>query len=103
MPGLFLYSLSNQLVRQPTLHYFIKRNISKKLFFSLLSIDYTRTRLATDAKNASGQRQFNGIIDVYVKTVKTDGVRGLYRGFVVSTIILILQGLNLFLRTVFQI
>lgn len=58
------------------------------------SIDYTRTRLATDAKNASGQRQFNGIIDVYVKTVKTDGIRGLYRGFVTSCIcIFIYRGL----------
>lgn len=58
------------------------------------SIDYTRTRLATDARNASGKRQFNGIIDCYVKTIKTDGVRGLYRGFVVSCIcIFIYRGL----------
>ena len=49
------------------------------------SIDYTRTRLAMDAaKNADGTRQFNGIIDVYVKTLQSDGVRGLYRGFVIS-------------------
>jgi len=48
------------------------------------SIDYTRTRLATDAKIASGKRQFNGIIDVYVKTVKSDGIKGLYRGFMTS-------------------
>ncbi|CAB4062191.1 SLC25A4S [Lepeophtheirus salmonis] len=40
------------------------------------SIDYTRTRLATDRKG-----QFNGIIDVYVKTLKSDGdCRGLYFG-----------------------
>ena len=38
------------------------------------SIDYTRTRLATDAKNSSGKHQFNEIIDVYVKTLKTDGL-----------------------------
>ena len=58
------------------------------------SIDYTRTRLATDAKNASGKRQFNGIIDVYVKTVKSDGIRGLYRGFSVSCVcIFIYRGL----------
>ena len=31
-----------------------------------------------------GQRQFSGIIDVYVKTVRSDGVRGLYRGFCIS-------------------
>ena len=58
------------------------------------SIDYTRTRLAADAKSASGQRQFNGIVDVYVKTIQTDGVRGLYRGFAVSCVcIFIYRGL----------
>ena len=48
------------------------------------SIDYTRTRLGVDARNPAGQRQFTGIIDCYVKTVKADGVRGLYRGFWIS-------------------
>eukprot|EP00092_Neocalanus_flemingeri_P052219 GFUD01060968.1.p1 GENE.GFUD01060968.1~~GFUD01060968.1.p1 ORF type:complete len:303 (+),score=82.22 GFUD01060968.1:310-1218(+) len=48
------------------------------------SIDYTRTRLGVDAKRPGGQRQFSGIIDVYVKTIKADGVRGLYRGFGIS-------------------
>ena len=52
------------------------------------SIDYTRTRLAADAKNASGQRQFNGIVDVYVKTIKSDGFKGLYRGFCTSCVCL---------------
>merc|ERR550519_2238723 len=47
------------------------------------SIDYTRTRLATDAKNG-GKRQFSGLVDVYVKTIQADGIRGLYRGFCVS-------------------
>ncbi len=36
------------------------------------------------AKNAGGQRQFSGMADVYLKTVRADGVRGLYRGFVIS-------------------
>ncbi len=49
------------------------------------SIDYTRTRLAVDAaKNAGSQRQFNGIVDCYAKTLRADGVRGLYRGFCIS-------------------
>jgi len=48
------------------------------------SIDYTRTRLGVDAKESGGQRQFRGIIDVYVKTIKSDGVKGLYRGFGIS-------------------
>merc|ERR1712232_1206871 len=51
------------------------------------SLDYARTRLANDAKSAKkggGDRQFNGLIDVYRKTMASDGVAGLYRGFVVS-------------------
>ena len=48
------------------------------------SIDYTRTRLGVDAKRPGGQRQFSGIVDVYVKTIRADGVRGLYRGFGIS-------------------
>ena len=61
------------------------------LFF-VYSLDYARTRLANDTKGskkavaggAKVERQFNGLIDVYVKTIKSDGVYGLYRGFCVS-------------------
>ncbi|CAG8953475.1 hypothetical protein HYALB_00013258 [Hymenoscyphus albidus] len=46
------------------------------------SLDYARTRLANDAKGKGGSaRQFNGLIDVYKKTLATDGIAGLYRGF----------------------
>jgi solute carrier family 25 (adenine nucleotide translocator) protein 4/5/6/31 len=51
------------------------------------SLDYARTRLANDnksAKKGGGERQFNGLIDVYRKTYATDGIAGLYRGFGVS-------------------
>merc|ERR1711872_920556 len=50
------------------------------------SLDYARTRLANDAKGKGGERQFNGLIDVYVKTLKSDGIAGLYRGFVISAV-----------------
>merc|ERR1711862_201933 len=50
------------------------------------SLDYCRTRLANDAKTKTGTRQYNGMIDVYVKTIKSDGVQGLYRGFVISCV-----------------
>merc|ERR1712169_63502 len=45
------------------------------------SLDYARTRLANDAKNAKsgGDRQFNGLVDVYRKTLASDGIAGLYR------------------------
>merc|ERR1712240_842149 len=36
------------------------------------SLDYARTRLANDAKGKGGERQFNGLVDVYVKTLKSD-------------------------------
>jgi len=60
------------------------------------SLDYARTRLANDNKQAKkgGERQFNGLVDVYRKTMATDGIRGLYRGFLVSCVgIIVYRGL----------
>lgn len=60
------------------------------------SLDYARTRLANDNKSAKkgGERQFNGLLDVYKKTLATDGVAGLYRGFVPSVVgIIVYRGL----------
>lgn len=60
------------------------------------SLDYARTRLANDAKSAKkgGERQFNGLIDVYKKTLKSDGIVGLYRGFNISCVgIIVYRGL----------
>merc|ERR1711893_29677 len=52
------------------------------------SLDYARTRLANDAKSGKkgGERQFNGLVDVYKKTLASDGIGGLYRGFVISCV-----------------
>jgi len=54
------------------------------------SLDYARTRLANDVKSSkkggSGERQFNGLLDVYKKTIAADGIQGLYRGFVISCV-----------------
>ena len=47
---------------------------------------YAISRLANDAKGKGGERQFNGLIDVYVKTLKSDGIQGLYRGFTISAV-----------------
>ncbi|KAK1401211.1 ADP/ATP translocase [Heracleum sosnowskyi] len=60
------------------------------------SLDYARTRLANDAKAAKkgGGRQFNGLVDVYKKTLASDGVAGLYRGFNISCVgIIVYRGL----------
>ena len=49
------------------------------------SLDYARTRLANDVRAAgNGTRQFKGLVDVYRKTLKSDGFVGLYRGFMIS-------------------
>merc|ERR1712036_89389 len=50
------------------------------------SLDFARTRLANDAKGKDGKRQYNGLIDVYRKTLASDGIGGLYRGFVISAV-----------------
>jgi solute carrier family 25 (adenine nucleotide translocator) protein 4/5/6/31 len=56
------------------------------------SLDFARTRLANDNKSAKkaggggGERQFNGLLDVYRKTLASDGIGGLYRGFVISCV-----------------
>jgi Mitochondrial carrier protein len=65
------------------------------LFF-VYSLDYARTRLANDAKAAKkgGGRQFNGLVDVYRKTLASDGIAGLYRGFNISCVgIIVYRGL----------
>merc|ERR1711881_161447 len=49
-----------------------------------------------DAKSAAkgGERQFNGLIDVYRKTMAVDGIMGLYRGFIPSVVgIVVYRGL----------
>lgn len=60
------------------------------------SLDYARTRLANDSKSAKkgGERQFNGLLDVYKKTLASDGIAGLYRGFAISCVgIIVYRGL----------
>ena len=60
------------------------------------SLDYARTRLANDAKSSKkgGERQFNGLVDVYRKTLASDGIAGLYRGFGPSVLgIVVYRGL----------
>lgn len=54
-------------------------------------LDFARTRMANDARSiksdgiaAKDSRQFNGLLDVFRKTIASDGVAGLYRGFIPS-------------------
>merc|ERR1711972_51928 len=63
------------------------------------SLDYARTRLANDVKSVkkgggTAERQYSGLVDVYKQTLATDGIGGLYRGFVISAVgIFIYRGL----------
>lgn len=52
------------------------------------SLDFARTKLANDTKSSKkgGAREYNGLVDVYKKTLKSDGIQGLYRGFVISCV-----------------
>ncbi|KAI4750544.1 ADP,ATP carrier protein-like protein [Aureobasidium sp. EXF-3400] len=65
-----------------------------KLLF-LYPLDYARVRLANDVKNAtSSERQYRGLVDVFEKTLASDGVAGLYRGFLPSVMgIIVYRGL----------
>ncbi|TXG47417.1 hypothetical protein EZV62_026711 [Acer yangbiense] len=73
----------------------IARNFATMALFGGTSIllvyhlEYARTRMANDIKintstNGVNKRQFDGLIDVYRKTLKSDGITGLFRGFNIS-------------------
>lgn len=47
-------------------------------------LDYARTRLGADVGKGPAERQYNGLVDCIKKTLKSDGLVGLYRGFSVS-------------------
>ncbi|XP_022909264.1 ADP,ATP carrier protein 1-like [Onthophagus taurus] len=50
-------------------------------------LDYARTRLGADVGKGKGKgsdRLYHGIMDCILKTIKSDGPIGLYRGFIVS-------------------
>jgi solute carrier family 25 (adenine nucleotide translocator) protein 4/5/6/31 len=49
-------------------------------------LDFARTRLATDNKRPDGRREFHGLGDCIVKIYNAEGFLGLYRGFVISVI-----------------
>ncbi|XP_048426170.1 ADP,ATP carrier protein 1, mitochondrial-like [Pyrus x bretschneideri] len=57
------------------------------LLFSLSTI-WIMLRFTNDAKAAKkgGERQFNGLIEVYQKTLKSAGIAGLYCGFNISCV-----------------
>lgn len=59
-------------------------------------LDYARTRLGADVGKGTADRQYNGLLDCLVKTAKSDGIIGMYRGFIVSV-----QGIIIYRATYF--
>jgi len=49
-------------------------------------LDFARTRLAADVGKGATDRQFNGLVDCLTKIKKSDGMKGLYQGFGVSVL-----------------
>jgi len=49
-------------------------------------LDFARTRLAADVGKGAADRQFSGLIDCLGKIRKSDGLKGLYQGFGVSVL-----------------
>jgi len=47
-------------------------------------LDFARTRLGADVGKSAAEREYSGLANCLSKTVKSDGVVGLYRGFGVS-------------------
>ena len=47
----------------------------------LYPAEFLRTRLAMDQGRSLEARQYNGMKDVVTKTVRVDGIRGLYQGY----------------------
>lgn len=72
------YSLSNNILCGSL------AGVTSMLLFH--NLDYVRTRLSNDAKNAkrNNARQYNGVIDVYKQTYRKSGIKGLYRGISMS-------------------
>merc|ERR1712071_589091 len=54
------------------------------LFGFVYPLDFARTRLGADVGKGTADREFSGLGNCLAKTVKSDGIGGLYRGFSVS-------------------
>ena len=59
-----------------------------------VSFSFEKSIFNSPFSGKDGKRQYNGLIDVYKKTLASDGIGGLYRGFVISCVgIFIYRGL----------
>lgn len=72
----------------------------------LYSLNFCRTRLAADVlhtgPDGNPARQFRGVYDVYRQTLRSDGIVGLHRGFMVSCLgLIVYRGMYLGLYDTF--
>ncbi|CAI5452055.1 unnamed protein product [Caenorhabditis angaria] len=51
---------------------------------TIYPLDFIRTRLAVDLGKNKADREFTGMFDCARKIIKADGIRGLYKGLIVS-------------------
>jgi len=59
-------------------------------------LDFARTRLGADVGKSAAERQFSGIFDCMKKIVASDGPTGLYQGFTISVIGIIIYRATFF-------
>ena len=61
-------------------------------------LDFARTRLAADVGKGKGggEREFNGLVDCLKKVAASDGASGLYKGFGISVIGIIIYRASYF-------
>jgi Mitochondrial carrier protein len=78
----------------PVVFYLSTRWISPVLDWPMTQNPQRKVSFGCTLVTSGGERQFNGLIDVYKKTLASDGLRGLYRGFGPSvTGIIVYRGL----------
>ena len=53
--------------------------------FAIYPLEVARIRITNDVQSGS-KRKFKGFLDVYKQILATDGVRGLYRGILISSV-----------------
>ena len=86
---MFKERISNIIGNKDLLHNILSGGIGGMLSLTFTYVlDYSRTRLSNDIifnnNINNNKRQFNGLIDVIKKTYKSDGIKGLYRGYSIS-------------------
>ena len=54
--------------------------------FIIYPLDFARTRLAVDVLLGKHKRQFTGLFDCMRKNYAAEGIRGCYKGYVISSI-----------------